>query len=225
MSRFSQRWAVLAAAVVLGGLLGTTSGCGPRPGSEAECADSGDCGVSEGELVACVSGDCEDVECLASTDCPLGSYCDLEEGYVCSEGCEGDGDCLSGFSCNEGTCERNSCRSTVLDCDFLEICNQDSGECEEAEGVVCARCDGLFHEFDDNSTFFDPCDDTFLGHRDCGPGAVCGNTGHCLPPCEDNTDCPHGFQCMPLIFNAEVCGGLEFGVQTNPVCLSDQCGQ
>ena len=227
MSPTHRSWIVLTAAVVLGCVLGAAAGCGPRGGrtAEAECIDSGDCNISEGEIVACVAGDCSDVQCLASTDCALGSFCDVEGSYDCVDGCEGDGDCLSGFSCDDGECARNDCRSTVLDCDFLEVCNVDNGRCERATGVVCSRCDGQYHEFDENSTVFDRCDDTFLGHRDCGTGAVCGNTGHCLPPCETVADCPHGFQCSPLIFFADICGGLENGVFTNNVCISDQCGE
>ncbi len=234
-------WIVLAGALLLGAVLGTAPGCDPRGGRQAqlECTDSGECTRDEGELIACVSGDCRDVECLASADCALGSYCDVEGDYDCVEGCETAGDCLAGYSCNDGDCERDACRSTVLDCDFMEVCNQDSGECERAGGVVCARCDSTIHDFDQASTLFDFCDDTFLGHPDCGVGALCANTeagnqGHCMPPCETADDCPHGFQCAPLVFGATPMeqGGCDDtntpqleGVWTNPVCFSTQCGE
>jgi hypothetical protein len=224
---------VLAAALAIGALLGTTAGCDPRNGREAECVDSGECDIQEGELVACVSGSCEDVECLLSTDCALGTYCDVEGDYSCVDGCLGDNDCLAGYSCNDGSCEQDDCRSTVLDCDFKEVCNEDSGECEAVGGVLCARCDPSFHEFDDQSTIFDFCDDDFLGHADCGVGALCWNqvgeaTGHCMTPCETNADCPHGFQCGSLVFGATQCDdpntpALE-GVFSTPVCLSNACG-
>jgi len=223
------------AAVLLGVALGTTAGCDPRGGRQAavECEDSGDCDIDEGELIACVTGDCRDVECLESVDCALGTYCDVEDDYSCVEGCQSSSDCLAGFSCDDGECERDACRSTVLDCDFMEVCNVDSGECERAGGVVCARCNASTHDFDDQNTL-DFCDDTFLGHPDCGAGALCGNSdggaqGHCMPPCETAADCPHGFQCAPLVFGAAICDNEatpEYeGVWTNPVCFSTECGQ
>ena len=227
MSAPLRTWGVLCAALVLGGLVGGSAGCGSRTGrtAEPECVDSGDCDIQEGELIACVDGACENVECLASADCSLGSYCDTEGDFSCTEGCEQNSDCLAGFSCDGGECSEDDCRSTVLDCDFLEVCNEDNGECEQVGGVICARCETSGNEFDDNSTFGNFCDDTFLGHVDCGVGALCGGgsqagLGHCMPPCETSADCPHGFQCQQLVFDVP----CPEPILTTAVCYSTECG-
>jgi hypothetical protein len=231
MSRRMRAWWVATCVVLLAGLFGTFAACDGRGGRNVgvECTDSGDCNIDEGELIACVDGNCRAVDCLSSTDCALGSFCDSEDDFACVTGCRQDNDCLAGYSCDGNDCRRDACRSTVLDCDFLEVCDQDSGECERVDDDTCARCDLRGNQFDNNSTVTDFCDDTFLGHEDCGSNWLCAggqpgdSTGHCLPPCESNDDCPHGFQCVPLAFDSipPTCG--KNPVLTNPVCLSDQC--
>lgn len=142
-----------------------------------ECSDNGDC--ADGE--ACISQLCEKVGCVTSSDCELQSFCNPL--YECESGCESDDDCVAGESCNkdEHECSPYGCRSTELDCEYGEFCNTESGECEE-RGQDCETC---------NATNINAC----------GPGAYClatttGNDGYCWDTCEDESDCPRGFQCL-----------------------------
>ena len=172
----------------------------------AECYEASQCSAEVGELVACVSQSCVTVECLSSSDCGLGQICDLEGGYECTDGCNGDSDCPAGFSCSEkGTCEEYGCRSTLLDCDFGEICNLDTGACETDNRPHCTSCDPFGNEWD-TGDIFDDCDDFLVGNAACGgAGAVCndwdfdGNPATsepgCYVPCQEQADCPMGFTC------------------------------
>jgi len=178
------------------------------------CFDNGDCNDEAGsgeevDIEACIDGECDDVDCLSSADCIVGQYCDVDgEAYRCREGCQGDGDCFAGQSCSDdGQCETYGCRSTILDCDFNEICNQDSGECEEADTLQCTGCDQAGNYRDDRGTA-DVCDDLIGGHQLCGgDGNVCaGPQGEstCWMGCTEaggSDECPAGFSCGFLLFS------------------------
>lgn len=196
---------ILLAMVLLAACFGRNSR--GRRGGEA-CFDNGDCNDEtdvgeEIDLEACVDGECDDVDCLTSADCVVGQYCDNEDGdYACREGCQSDGDCFAGQSCDEGECQDYGCRSTILDCDFNEICNEDTGVCEEASGLQCTGCDPAANYRDDNGTPTNVCDDTIGGNQFCGgDGSVCaGEAGDaiCWVGCEapgEPDQCPAGFSC------------------------------
>lgn len=194
-----------------------------------ECYDSSQCSAEVGELVACIDAECETVECLATSDCALGQICDVEGGYQCVDGCNGDSDCPAGFSCTEdGACEEYGCRSTLLDCDFGEFCNEFTGECEEDPAPHCTPCSEFSNDIDIGDPF-DSCDDTIAGNFECGgAGAVCTTitVGDglqltpqpiCYTPCQEEGDCPMGFVCTELTFQNPGC------TQSNSlrVCMSD----
>jgi hypothetical protein len=194
--------------------------CQPRRGGSA-CVDSGDCPQEVGELLGCMAGYCEEVSCLSSSDCPMGSFCDVEDDLDCEEGCQSADDCLAGFDCEDGQCRERGCRSTILDCDFGEFCDTGSGQCVEAEGRFCAACDPGDHEWDDQGTVT-TCDDTVLSHDFCGgAGAFCiggeEDGTFCAPACEGPEDCPAGFQCAP------VSRGLPAGCEEDYLFLGNAC--
>ena len=209
--------------------------CGPRDrrGQGNDCLDSGDCndeGGGEAEAIeACVEGRCDEVECLTSAHCAIGTYCDVEDfDYRCREGCEVDGDCFAGQECDDGACRDYGCRSTVLDCDFNEVCDVLTGRCEEAEGMQCRPCDPFGNTRDDQGTP-DACDDTIGGHQLCGgTGSVCGSDengdGVCWPRCEEAgapDQCPAGFSCGNVQWTpADFCEPVILG----PYCIpTDGC--
>ncbi len=173
------------------------SACKPQgPGlDEGECLDDGDCSA-DGGLQACVGGECEAVDCLTSTDCPLGTHCD-DNG--CEYGCEQDTDCLSGFECTgDGTCAESECRSTVLDCYVGQFCQ--NGNCVDAGPPLCKPCNSM--------DIFDAIVDgggNVLGYNSCGGiGAFClafeqGGTEYCWTPCSTTADCPASFECIEII--------------------------
>ena len=222
---------IISRAVLLTGAILSLSallagGCTTRRSAPPECFDAGDCASEQGVPITCSnSGQCVEVECLSSTDCALGHYCDLEdEENTCILGCQDEGDCLAGEECSaEGQCQPYGCRSTVLDCDFGETCNEGTGACEVAEGLYCSSCSGLSTITDDNGTMFDPCDDVVLGDSECGgEGSFClgsedGST-FCAPHCDGPEDCPAGYSCTLIVRNPQaVCG------ETEPTILGQSC--
>ncbi len=199
------------------------------------CFDNGDCNdeaaSSEGDidLEACIDGECDDVDCLTSSDCVVGQYCDIDD-YACREGCESDGDCFAGQSCNEdGECEVYGCRSTVLDCDFNEVCNEDTGLCEQAPGFQCNECEPEDNYRDDNGTPVNPCDDTIGGNIGCGgQGSVCAGQAPdaiCWTPCTEPgapDQCPVGFTCLIASWTPGFgCNEVELGPYCAPVAGCD----
>lgn len=202
-----------------------------RRSSGNECFDNGDCNDELGneaviDIEACRDGECDDVECLSSTDCVVGTYCDVEdEDYVCRDGCEADSDCFAGERCEAGACVIYGCRSTVLDCGFNEVCNEDTGQCETAPGLQCTQCDPAGHYMDDMGTT-DPCDDQIAGHQLCGgDGNFCGpegdNNNVCWVSCDapgDPNACPAGFVCQPLTWTPQTwCDPVELAAACLPV--------
>ena len=214
--------------LAVGALVALVSSCSGRQ-TTAECYDTSQCPADVGELVACVDAACETVECLATSDCSLGQICDVEnDRYECVQGCNTDTDCPAGFSCSDdGTCAEYGCRSTLLDCDFGEFCNEATGQCESDDRPHCTPCDTLGNNIDFGE-IFDTCDDVITGNDSCGgPGAVCTtiavgeialtDSPICYVPCQGEGDCPMGFVCSELTFGSEGC------TQQNSlsVCLSD----
>ncbi len=207
-SKTFTRQLLALAATTLASVLVVASCSGPA--QQVECYDAGQCSGDVGELVACVDNDCTSVECLSSSDCPLGKICSVEdEDYTCESGCNGDADCPAGFECGEsGVCEEYGCRSSLLDCNFGEFCNEDTGECEADTRPHCTSCDPLTNEWYQGD-IFDNCDDYLIGNPTCGgTGAVCNdwdldNDGNltdwgCYVGCEVQEDCPMGFMCWTL---------------------------
>ena len=168
---------LLRRLLALGGLVLLTASllgsCG-RGRSGEPCYETADCPAEEGELKACVSGQCEGVDCLSSSDCPMGSICSVDSfDFECQEGCNSDADCLAGSTCQEGQCADYGCRSTVLDCDLGEFCNETTGECETAEGAYCSACQMASNDWNDQGTLT-TCDDILLGNDSCGGvGSFC----------------------------------------------------
>ena len=151
---------------------------------EEPCLSEDDC---EGDQ-ECRDGHCwVPGGCVTSVDCPeQETYCDRTLG-ICVEGCEVDGDCLTyELMCEEGSCVHRPCRGAYA-CAFGQICNGDTGYCEDSPDPHCAECDGN----DQNS---------------CGSGNLCasfqdedGNDlgAFCLLACSSDplNPCPNGWEC------------------------------
>ena len=198
--------------------------CGPtRRGST--CYDASDCPADEGELFACTNGVCEGVDCLSTTDCPIGQICDVEDfDYECEDGCNSNFDCPAGSVCTEdGQCEEYGCRSTVLDCAWGEICDEDSGECVEADGAFCGGCSMAANAVDDQGTET-TCDDVILANGGCGgAGQICMNyfdLPTCYISCESQDDCPAGYQCL-LLERGLPAGCDDDTIELGTFCFND----
>lgn len=166
----SRTWTLPVALLALS-LLGCNTGGEAPVLSEGECLDNTSC---EG-MQACIGGTCKAVSCLTNADCTLGSFCDTEGDYACTEGCSEDSDCLAGQSCAEGQCETAECVDEDVDCALGEHCTE--GSCLAVEG------------------FCDPCDEA----TPCAEGLTCHwfdkeKVSACLPICtrddDGADDCP-----------------------------------
>ena len=139
-----------------------------QPACEGQvCGDDG-CGGSCGGCDIgrqCDAGQCVDIPCENSTDCPGNLVCDKDSG-ACVE-CTGDEDCPEGLTCGEDhQCHMvHECESDI-DCKQYDmVCDKDNGECVEC-----------------------------LEDSDCEDAEYC-NTGYCVADactagekkCEENT--------------------------------------
>lgn len=175
-------------ALLIACLLASSS-CGGL--QKLECVDHGSCPEGTG----CVEGYCSPVECFSSADCDVFNFCNPS--FECQEGCETDDDCTAGDTCDKTshTCSTYGCRSTELDCDYGETCDASSGECEQ-EGEWCETGCNVNNLYS------------------CGTNQYCiantdGGDGYCWNFCEDNGDCPRGFECV------------ELGVGYDNICYGD----
>ncbi|MCP4806654.1 MAG: hypothetical protein GY884_15035 [Proteobacteria bacterium] len=148
-------------------------GCEP----EIECSEEIACEFG----TVCEEGFCIEIPCSTSAQCGMEQYC---EGRTCVDGCSVDDDSYPGDICHaeSSTCVERGCRDTQLDCGFSEFCNEANGECYGAGGYYCKSCE----------------DDSACGSDD----NMCLNFGggytYCGVYCEDDSECPSGFGCLPI---------------------------
>lgn len=218
------RLTLLFATLALVGLLIVACGQTRRGGGTA-CFDATECSSESGELETCIDGYCKAVECLSSSDCPLDNICDVEDDdYECKEGCNADSDCRAGKTCDDGQCQEYGCRSTVLDCPRGHFCDEDSGDCYEAEGAYCTECNLADNDWDLGETT--ACDDQLLGNDFCGgDGSYCVNfvevgTPTCFVSCDQQEDCPAGYTCQAVLWGLPA-GCSQDYIQLETVCISD----
>ncbi len=149
-------------------------------GQDWVCSDHGDCGVGQ----ACVEGACQDVECLDSSQCAYGRFCETDLSYTCVSGCQSDDDCLASQVCQEGECYTEPCRNADMDCWIGEFCDTGSGECYTDESITwCMNCT-------DHASL-------------CGQEGICYSFGDdeqwfCGWFCQQQSDCPSGFTCTQM---------------------------
>ena len=156
------------------------AGCGdPEPGL-VTCEETSECAFGE----SCLNGVCTSRSCATSAGCPVGSFCG--SGGECVAGCENTDDCYPDQVCNDGACSPRGCRDTSLDCAFGEFCDTITGECYAASGP-----------------YGEPCVAESTNPEQCGTAEnVCLRFGQygdfCGVECDNNTDCPAGFDCIPI---------------------------
>lgn len=182
------------------------------------CVDNANC--DEGE--ACVENECVVAECLESSQCDIGQFCDPVR-FTCRDGCERDTDCLSGQRCDREllACVDAGCRSTELDCPVGELCDSVTGSCYEPTPPVCNNtCDvGAFSDSCPGQTScqVSATAETCNRDADCEAGWFCDlftdnnrycHKDYCMPACQPQAEdpgCPAGFSCYEDGFNSGVC--------------------
>ncbi len=174
--------------------------CGASGSDVPDCIDHGEC--AEGQ--ACIADVCLDVDCMASSSCDIGQYCNPDS-FSCVDGCLEDEDCRAGEVCESDTrtCESYGCRSTELDCPVGTSCNVSTGEC-----IAASACGGC------NVNNVNSCQGGGRGTSQyCLPYDDI-SVGYCFPECNRSDDsCPAGFYCYK---------NLPIGLlQTADVCIAD----
>ena len=167
-------------------LLGLT-GCGDKEDEAVTCVETNECAFGE----SCLEGVCTARSCATSAGCPIGAWCD---GGSCAEGCQSDDDCYPDQGCDAdaGACIDRGCRDTSLDCAFGEFCDLATGECYPGNNNYCKPCIS-------GSSDADQCGSTENLCLGWGPyGDFCG------VECEQTTDCPAGYDCIPVGENGNI---------------------
>jgi hypothetical protein len=190
----------LAAALAL-----TALGCTKAPAA----------GGCPNNLKSDSKGNC--VECLATTDCPAGTYCNSGTCSACSpaiaacqmSGCRGDADCPATPTlqyCSAGACKAG-CRADT-DCPNGRVCSPTGHQCEA--GCTTAHACG--------------------GSNQCCSGLclnVASDASHCggcdKPACQTGSECCGG-GCVDTQNDATHCGGCtKPACPGNDKCVGGQC--
>lgn len=126
---------------------------------QSACSADADCGSNE----SCRSGLCQPLECRRSADCAAGNVCvdakceatcnastgaGCADGYVCSNFgyCEADPgvECRTAAECaRDEICDAGSCTTACScnqQCGTGEVCNLDSGTCEDPNSPPAVSC-------------------------------------------------------------------------------------
>ncbi len=170
----AMRWG-LPLTMLLALLVLVLPGCKPKA-----CETSDNCPAG---TICTDTGLCQTIQCGSSNDCPVENWCNLDTGD-CEAGCLSDNDCLPSEKCDveQRECIKPTCRSTQLDCEFGQFCNQLSGACFDAGGNYCKSCERS---------------------EDCGATGnnLCLRFGgqldsYCGVDCSAGQECPRGYDCV-----------------------------
>ncbi|HEY8207635.1 MAG TPA: hypothetical protein VIG99_09150 [Myxococcaceae bacterium] len=189
-------------------------GCTPPPGGTPQycnalgfcqslsCTSDRDCPVSAVNPTFCdiTTGTCIPiVACTLDDHCPFGQICTANR---CQSGCRTDNGCPLRQACLNGQCQ-NFCRDNQLCSQSNQFCNTSSGVCSAQPGRVdCANCGS--NPFACGN---DPDAATCLVFIAEGQ-----QQSFCGMACEENEDCPSGFDCDGVIFG---CGSEGSACQSD----------
>ncbi len=164
--------------------------CDPATGACVECLGSSECddGLFCNGVESCVDGECV----VGISPCLIG-VCD-EDAHVCAQ-CVTSDDCFSENLCLIGTCIAHVCEYADRDCGD-ELCDPWTGECVEcltaadcpipADPCMVATCGGVCGE----------------AAKDCDNQICDPETGECIE-CSIDTHCDDGLWCNGV----EACDG------------------
>ena len=137
-----------------------TSICDPDYRVCVECRNNGQCAAKDPLTPVCYNTTC--VQCVSQTDCPQGSYCDVDA-LVCKQGCNDNSDCVQ-FP-NQPICDVSS--NQCVACTDSSQCGGTTTHCDLATNT-CKEC---------------------LVDQQCGPNAVCNPTTLSCQRCLTNDQC------------------------------------
>ena len=165
--------------------------------SDGECPPSAECiATADYPGGTCVLDGCNPT---TNTGCPDDGQC-LPAGFgggACWDGCSADGDCRSGWECEESAVApgRSTCQPIFVPANLGQVCSAGRGSC--AGGVCLTETQSFFPD----SYCSDYCtpaatDPGCTGDGVCAPTS--GGGGLCLDGCEADTDCRTAYRCRPI---------------------------
>jgi hypothetical protein len=159
--------------------------CGDDDETAVTCVETTECAFGE----SCLDGVCTARSCATSAGCPIASFCDAGS---CTQGCQNTDDCYPDQTCTDGSCKARGCRDTSLDCAFGELCDLATGECYPANNNYCKPCVAGSSDAEQCGSVANIC----LGWGQYGD--------FCGVECAQTTDCPAGYDCIPVGENGNV---------------------
>lgn len=135
--------------------------------------------------------------CAVDADCPHNQLCDKITAQ-CKDGCKDNGDCVLGWTCDQGICKQGFC-VTNADCSHGESCIVETGECiVDRRGPFCRACQNNRGEPPECEDYANYC----LIDSSSAAGYFCG------VDCARGQECPSGYQCNNvIILTQSTCGG------------------
>jgi plastocyanin len=181
-------------------------------------------------------------ECRNDSDCPSGSFCDVEKRCHPIRYCLTDDECPAGSICNNYMCIVPKSCSSPSDCGVNQTCSggkcialtsecQTDFDCGLNSGAIChdGKCtsvkvcssnsdcgSGFCYNSSEYSTPFCTAPQTCNNNNDCPEDSAC-ISGVCAVPslaiCEQDSDCPSGLTCQEI-------GGTGSGIKG---CVGKKC--
>jgi plastocyanin len=181
-------------------------------------------------------------ECRNDSDCPSGSFCDVEKRCHPIRYCLTDDECPAGSICNNYMCIVPKSCSSPSDCGVNQTCSggkcialtsecQTDFDCGLNSGAIChdGKCtslkvcssnsdcgSGFCYNSSEYSTPFCTAPQTCNNNNDCPEDSACIDNICAVPSlaiCEQNSDCPSGLTCQEI-------GGAGSGIKG---CVGKKC--
>jgi plastocyanin len=181
-------------------------------------------------------------ECRNDSDCPFGSFCDVEKRCHPIRYCLTDDECPAGSICNNYMCIVPKLCSSPSDCGINQTCSggkcialtsecQTDFDCGLNSGAIChdGKCtsvkvcssnsdcgSGFCYNSSEYSTPFCTSPQTCSNNNDCPEDSACIDNVCAVPSlaiCEQNSDCPSGLTCQEI-------GGAGSGIKG---CVGKKC--
>jgi len=173
------------------------------------CTSDRDCPVSGPNPTFCdiTTGTCIPiVACTLDDHCPFGQICNTAINR-CASGCRSDSGCPLRQACNGGQCQ-TFCRDNQFCAQPNQFCAAGSGTCSFQPGRVdCFDCTN------NPAVCGNPANATCLIFIAEGQS----NRSFCGMACEENADCPAGYECDGVIFGCGSEGSACSDDGTGPV--------
>ncbi len=177
-----------------------------------KCRRDSDCTGDIGKYI-CVNNECIEGECRENKDCTMAGYPTCNSSYFCTNRCDENTNCGSGYVCCEETCKIGTCcKDTDCGDNMKCINNICAKECEKNEDCSSLRCcdrsicaekeRGCCNSLEcENSKYGFACINylcSCTSDYECPKGKICDRSQTppvCKDGCSDISKCPIGYLC------------------------------